>query len=69
MHKKQKNEYNVLNSYVKYKVNEIENVNWKWWWQYSYDIINFLAILIMDILINCILIKKMRVYIEIKIFT
>lgn len=25
MHKKQKNKYNVLNSYVKYKVNEIEN--------------------------------------------
>ena len=25
MHKKQKNEYNVLNSYVKYKVNETEN--------------------------------------------
>ena len=24
MHKKQKNEYNVLNSYVKYKVNEKE---------------------------------------------
>ena len=25
MHKKEKNKYNVLNSYVKYKVNEIEN--------------------------------------------
>ena len=25
MHKKQKNKYNVLNSYAKYKLNEIEN--------------------------------------------
>ena len=32
MHKKQKNEYDVLNSYVKYQ---------RKWWQYSYDILNF----------------------------
>ena len=44
MRKNKKNEYNVLNSYLKYKNKKKER-----WLQFSYDIRNFLAIFIMDV--------------------
>ena len=40
--------------------------NWKFSWrQYSYDILNFLIIFIMDVLIKCILIKKAHTFVSV----